>query len=54
MEVDFSYKGSIFDAHSHVVDEQALDLFVEIGESYGVKKTLLIMQGWFLASFFFR
>ena len=45
MEVDFSYKGSIFDAHSHVVDEQALDLFVEIGESYGVKKTLLIMHG---------
>jgi hypothetical protein len=45
LEIDFSYKGPIFDAHSHVVDEQALDLFVEIGKSYGVEKTLLIMHG---------
>jgi hypothetical protein len=45
METEFTYNGPIFDAHSHVVDEQALDLFVSIGESYGVKKILLIMHG---------
>jgi hypothetical protein len=45
LKIDFSYNGPIFDAHSHVVDEQALDLLVKIGESYGVKKSLLIMHG---------
>ena len=45
LEADFTYKGPIFDAHSHVVDEQALDLYVDISESFGVEKSLLIMHG---------
>jgi predicted TIM-barrel fold metal-dependent hydrolase len=45
LETDFSYKGPIFDAHSHVVDKQAIDLYVNIGGTYGVEKSLLIMHG---------
>jgi predicted TIM-barrel fold metal-dependent hydrolase len=39
------YNGPIFDAHSHVVDEEHIDLLVRIGEDYGVEKSLLIVHG---------
>ncbi|TFF95731.1 hypothetical protein EU546_02760 [Candidatus Thorarchaeota archaeon] len=39
------YDGPIFDAHSHVVDEEHIDLLVRIGEGYGVEKSLLIVHG---------
>ncbi len=39
------YTGPIFDAHSHVVDEQYLELLVRIGSDYGVQKSLLIVHG---------
>jgi len=37
-----TFNEPIFDAHIHVVDTDALDMLVEISESYGVKESLLI------------
>ncbi len=39
------YDGAIFDAHTHVVDSEALPLMVDIGNEYGVVKTSLIVHG---------
>ena len=44
-EVQFKYDGPIFDAHTHVVDLDHLDIQFKIGERYGVKKSLLIVHG---------
>ncbi len=41
----FNYDGPIFDAHTHVVDLDDLAIQVRIGETYGVKKALLIVHG---------
>ncbi|MCF2137842.1 MAG: amidohydrolase [Candidatus Thorarchaeota archaeon] len=40
-----TYTGPIFDAHTHAVDLDHLDLQVRIGKKYGVKKALLIVHG---------
>ncbi|MFX1606954.1 MAG: amidohydrolase family protein [Promethearchaeota archaeon] len=37
-----TFDGPIFDAHTHIVDTDALQMLVEIGESFGVKESLLI------------
>lgn len=37
-----TYNDPIFDAHIHVVDTDALDMLVDIGEGFGVKESLLI------------
>lgn len=39
------YHGPIFDAHSHVAEEQALDLYVKIAERYNVERSMLIVHG---------
>ncbi|RLI47627.1 MAG: hypothetical protein DRO73_11450 [Candidatus Thorarchaeota archaeon] len=42
---ELRYGGQIFDAHTHVVDIEHLDLMVRIGERYGVSRSLLIVHG---------
>ncbi|MBD3407750.1 MAG: amidohydrolase family protein [Candidatus Lokiarchaeota archaeon] len=42
---ELRYQGPIFDAHSHVADEQALDLYVKIANRYNVEQSLLIVHG---------
>jgi predicted TIM-barrel fold metal-dependent hydrolase len=37
-----TFDESIFDAHIHVVDTDALDMLVKIGECFGVKESILI------------
>ncbi|MFW9787714.1 MAG: amidohydrolase family protein [Candidatus Thorarchaeota archaeon] len=39
---DLTFDEPVFDAHMHVVDTDSLHMLVEIGESFGVKKSLLI------------
>lgn len=38
----FTYKGPLFDAHTHVVDTEALELMVNVQSEFGVEKALLI------------
>ncbi|MHA1771051.1 MAG: amidohydrolase family protein [Candidatus Thorarchaeota archaeon] len=45
VDTAFTYTGPIFDAHTHVVDLEHLDLQVRIGKKYGVRKALLIVHG---------
>jgi predicted TIM-barrel fold metal-dependent hydrolase len=39
------YSGPIFDAHTHVIDLDALRLLVKVQEKYGIKKSLAIVHG---------
>jgi predicted TIM-barrel fold metal-dependent hydrolase len=39
---DFTYSESIFDAHTHGIDPDSLDLLVSIQEKYGIRKAVLI------------
>ena len=39
-----TYSEPIIDAHTHVVDDEALPLLIRISESYGVKKIILIVH----------
>ncbi|MBE0527369.1 MAG: amidohydrolase family protein [Candidatus Thorarchaeota archaeon] len=39
---ELNYDGPIFDAHTHAVDKGSLDLLVQIGQEYGIERTLLI------------
>jgi len=42
LQSELNYDGPIFDAHTHAVDKGSLNLLVEIGQKYGVERTLLI------------
>jgi predicted TIM-barrel fold metal-dependent hydrolase len=39
---DFTFKGPIFDAHTHGIDPDSLDLFVNIEMKFGIQKAVLI------------
>jgi predicted TIM-barrel fold metal-dependent hydrolase len=42
LNYELKYNGSIFDAHTHIIDIDVLQTLVEIGARFGVKKSLLI------------
>ncbi len=42
---NFRYEGPIFDSHAHVIDIDALDIYVRIGRKYGVEQSVLIVHG---------
>ena len=42
LQPEFTYEGPIFDAHTHAVDKNSLNLLVQIGQQHGVERTLLI------------
>ncbi|MHA1930273.1 MAG: amidohydrolase family protein [Candidatus Thorarchaeota archaeon] len=42
---EYIYKGTIFDAHAHVIDMSALELFVKIGNKHGLSGSVLIVHG---------
>ncbi len=43
--IDYKYTGPIFDSHAHVIELEALKLFVEVGKKYGTEKSILIVHG---------
>ncbi|MDF1540855.1 MAG: amidohydrolase family protein [Candidatus Thorarchaeota archaeon] len=41
----FRYTGPIFDAHTHVIDIDALKMLVKVEDEYGISKALTIVHG---------
>ncbi|MHA1576764.1 MAG: hypothetical protein ACTSU3_05335 [Candidatus Thorarchaeota archaeon] len=42
---EYSYKGPIFDSHAHVIDLEALKLYVDVGNRYDIIGSALIVHG---------
>ena len=42
---EYAYTGSIFDAHAHVIDFEALKLYIEVGEQHDIIGSVLIVHG---------
>ncbi|MHA1481211.1 MAG: amidohydrolase family protein [Candidatus Thorarchaeota archaeon] len=42
---EYSYNGPVFDAHAHVIDFEALKLYVEIGKQHSIIGSVIIVHG---------